>query len=112
MTREIFLDNNATTRPLPEVTAAVVAAMSEFFGNPSSANRSGERARRLLRDTRERSAALIGTPADAVHFTSGATEANNWACNEFVSNLALRSSRQIPSIRRSKTSAIISKRME
>ncbi len=79
MTREIFLDNNATTQPLPEVKAAVVAAMSEFYGNPSSANRSGERARRLLRNSRESVEKLIGATAGSVYFTSGATEANNWA---------------------------------
>ena len=78
MNREIFLDNNATTRPLPEVTSAVVAAMSECFGNASSANRAGERARRLLRDSRESVARLICAAPDSINFTSGATEANNW----------------------------------
>ena len=78
MNREIFLDNNATTQPLSEVTAAVVAAMSEWFGNASSSNRAGERARRLLRDSRESIARLIGASPDSISFTSGATEANNW----------------------------------
>jgi cysteine desulfurase len=78
MNREIFLDNNATTQPLPEVTAAVVGAMSESFGNASSNNRAGERARRLLRESRESIAYLIGAVADSISFTSGATEANNW----------------------------------
>jgi len=78
MNREIFLDNNATTQPLPEVTAAVVAAMSDWFGNASSSNRAGERARRLLRDSRESVARLIGATPDSISFTSGATEANNW----------------------------------
>ncbi len=84
MNREIFLDNNATTQPLPEVTAAVVAAMSAGFGNASSANRAGERARRVLRDSRESIARLIGatgatgSTSDSISFTSGATEANNW----------------------------------
>ncbi len=78
MNPEIFLDNNATTHPLPEVTAAVVAAMSESFGNASSSNRAGERARRQLRDSRESVARLIGAAPDSISFTSGATEANNW----------------------------------
>lgn len=78
MNREIFLDNNATTQPLPEVTAAVVGAMSEWFGNASSANRAGERARRVLRDSRESIARLIGADPEAIRFTSGATESNNW----------------------------------
>lgn len=78
MSREIFLDNNATTQPLPEVTAAVVAAMSESFGNASSSNRAGERARRVLRESRESVARLIGAAPNSISFTSGATEANNW----------------------------------
>ena len=78
MANEIFLDNNATTQPLPEVTAAVIAAMSDSFGNPSSNNRAGERSRRLLQDSREAIAELLGAQSDSVCFTSGATEANNW----------------------------------
>ena len=78
MSREIFLDNNATTRPLPEVISAVIAAMSESFGNASSSNRAGERARRLLRDSRESVGRLLGASPDDINFTSGATESNNW----------------------------------
>jgi len=73
MRSEIFLDNNATTQSLQEVTAAVVAAMSESFGNASSSNRSGERARRLLVDSRESLGRLIGASSDSINFTSGAT---------------------------------------
>lgn len=82
MEREIFLDNNATTRPLPEVVSAVVEAMTTDFGNPSSSNRTGETARNLLRRSRESVAELLGTPPDTLFFTSGATEANNWIFQE------------------------------
>ncbi|MBS0202965.1 MAG: aminotransferase class V-fold PLP-dependent enzyme [Planctomycetes bacterium] len=77
MSREIFLDNNATTQPLPEVTAAVMAVMSDCFGNASSANRTGERARRLLHGARESTAQLINAIPHSISFTSGATEAKN-----------------------------------
>jgi cysteine desulfurase len=76
--REIYLDNNASTPPLPEVVAAVTDAMSCSFGNPSSSHRSGDRARKLLRESREAVAELIGAQSDLLTFTSGATEANNW----------------------------------
>lgn len=76
--REIYLDNNATTPPLPEVMAAVTEAMSCSFGNPSSSHRSGERARQLLRRSREAVAELLGGEPGSWMFTSGATEANNW----------------------------------
>ena len=78
MANEIFLDNNATTQPLPEVMAAVNAAMSDSFGNPSSSNRAGERSRRLLQNSREAMAELLGAQSHSLCFTSGATEANNW----------------------------------
>ena len=78
MSREIFLDNNATTRPIPEVVAAVTSAMTIDFGNASSSHRSGDRARHLLRESRESVAELIGANPDCIHFTSGATESNNW----------------------------------
>ena len=82
MDREIFLDNNATTRPLPEVVAAVVEAMTTGFGNPSSSNRTGNTARRLLRKSRESVAQLLGASPETLFFTSGATEANNWVFQE------------------------------
>lgn len=78
MQDEIYLDNNATTPPLPEVMAAVNEAMSTAFGNPSSSHRSGDRSRQLLRGSREAIAELIGAQPESLSFTSGATEANNW----------------------------------
>ncbi len=37
--RPVYLDNNATTRPDPEVVAAMLPYLTEHFGNPSSAAR-------------------------------------------------------------------------
>jgi cysteine desulfurase len=75
----IYLDNNATTPLLPAAWEAMRAGFLESFGNPGSAHRAGRRARQVLEDARERIAALLGTHADEVVFTSGATEANNLA---------------------------------
>jgi cysteine desulfurase len=75
----IYLDNNATTPMLPAVRAAMEPFWTGVFGNPASAHRVGSRARRALEDARERTAALLGSHADEVVFTSGATEANNLA---------------------------------
>jgi cysteine desulfurase len=84
MTAEIFLDNNATTKPFPEVIEAVTQAMSTRFGNPSSNNRSGQRSRQVLRDARASVAQLIGAEPEDLCFTSGATEANNWVIRNAV----------------------------
>ena len=77
--REIYLDNNATTKPLPEVREEVYKILGDEFGNPSSAHSTGERARRHLANAREKVAALIGTVPSKITFTSSGTESNNMA---------------------------------
>ena len=77
--REIYLDNNATTKPLPEVREEVYKILGDEFGNPSSAHSTGERARRHLAHAREKVAALIGTIPSKITFTSSGTESNNMA---------------------------------
>ncbi len=75
----IYLDWNATTPPLPEVTDAVAACARTRWGNPSSVHAVGRAARRDLEEARERVASLLGRPAFDVVFTSGGTESNNLA---------------------------------
>ena len=41
----VYLDNNATTKPAPEVVAAMMPLLTEWYGNPSSVHRFGQRAR-------------------------------------------------------------------
>jgi len=75
----IYLDNNATTCPLPAVIDAVHEAMEVTWGNPSSIHRSGQEARRGVDLARASVAALIGAHARELTFTSGGTEAANLA---------------------------------
>ena len=75
----IYLDHNATTPLRDEVVAAMVHALRDAFGNPSSAHADGARARREIERARERVAALVGARPGGIVFTSGATEANNLA---------------------------------
>lgn len=81
----IYLDNNATTEPLPEVREAVLASLCLGPSNPSSPHAAGEPARRLLADARESVAQLIGASSEQVLFTSSGTEANNLAMNSIAS---------------------------
>lgn len=74
-----YLDNNATTRPLPEVVEVVRACLEEDWGNPSSVHRAGIRARRRIELSRESVARLIGAQEREILFTSGGTEAANLA---------------------------------
>lgn len=70
----IFLDNAATTRPLPEVAELLAESMASTYGNPSSKHAFGDKAKRLLADAREFLRGSLGA-ADLV-FTSGGTEAD------------------------------------
>ncbi len=75
----IYLDNSATTRPCPEAVAAMAAALTENWGNPSALYGFGFDAARQLRTARQAVAAAMGAEPDRVFFTSGGTEADNWA---------------------------------
>jgi cysteine desulfurase len=80
MGSEIYFDNNATTRPLPEVVAAMSPYLTEFYGNPSSIHRFGSQVAEKIGEARTRVASLIGAadPIEVV-FTSCGTEGDNAA---------------------------------
>lgn len=75
----IYLDNSATTKPYPEVTAAVQEALQENWGNPSGIHSFGRDAFDAAARAREQVAGLIGAEPGEVYFTSGGTEADNLA---------------------------------
>ncbi len=75
----IYLDNNATTRLLPEVLAAMMPYFGELYGNPSSIHLFAEQSREALRQSRVAVGRLIGSRPEEIVFTSGATEACNLA---------------------------------
>ena len=75
----IYLDNAATTRPCAEAVAAVNDALTARWGNPSAVHRLGIEAARLLRTARQDVAEAMGAETERVFFTSGGTEADNWA---------------------------------
>lgn len=76
MTR-LFLDHNASTPLKPVVREAMIAAMD--MGNPSSVHGEGRQAKALLETAREAVAAALDAPAKGIVFTSGGTEAINFA---------------------------------
>ena len=75
----IYLDNSATTKPCPEAVEAMTKALTENWGNPSALYGFGIDAARQLRQARHTVAAALGAEPDRVFFTSGGTEADNWA---------------------------------
>ncbi len=75
----IYLDNSATTRPCAEAVAAMTAALTDGWANPSALYGFGFDAAKQLRTARHQVAAALGAEPDRVFFTSGGTEADNWA---------------------------------
>ena len=75
----IYLDNSATTKPCAEAVEAMTLALTENWGNPSALYEFGIDTARQLRTARHHVAAAMGAEPDRVFFTSGGTEADNWA---------------------------------
>ena len=75
----IYLDYAASSLPFPEVTDRVCRISAEAFGNPGAIHSAGADARRILRDSRRTLAGLLNLRPEELLFTSGGTEANNWA---------------------------------
>lgn len=74
-----YFDNSATTKPCPEAVAAMTDALTELWGNPSSLHELGIEAHRRVEAARRSVAQALGAEPDRVFFTSGGTEADNWA---------------------------------
>jgi cysteine desulfurase len=75
----IYFDHNATTPVDPAVAEAVLTTLRDDFGNPSSVHQVGQRAKAILDDARAGVATLVNAEASEVVFTSGGTEADNFA---------------------------------
>ena len=86
----IYLDNSATTKPCPQAVEAMTKAMTENWGNPSALYALGIDMARELRSARHQLAAAMGAEPERVFFTSGGTEADNWAVMGTVKRMGKR----------------------
>ncbi len=75
----VYLDNNATTRVLPEVVEAMLPFLREEYANPSSVHQFGQFIRHQMECARGQVARLIGAQPREIVFTSGGTESINLA---------------------------------
>lgn len=77
---QIYADNAATTALSPKVLEAMTPYLTEVYGNPSSLYRIGAVAKDAVEKSRQTVANLIGAKnANEIYFTSGGSEADNWA---------------------------------
>ncbi|MFA4967284.1 MAG: cysteine desulfurase NifS [Candidatus Margulisiibacteriota bacterium] len=77
--RKVYLDHAATTPTDPRVVEAMRPYFTEIFGNPSSIHQFGQEAKGEMEAAREKVASLIGAKPEEIVFTSGGTEADNFA---------------------------------
>ena len=86
----IYLDNSATTKPCAEAVEAMTNALTQSWGNPSALYNFGIDAAHAMRNARHQVAAAMGAEHDRIFFTSGGTEADNWAVFGSVKRLGKR----------------------
>ncbi len=79
MMRKVYFDHSATTPVRPEVVEAMLPYLTEVYGNASSAHSFGKEAKKAIEAARAKVAALINAEPNEIYFTSGGTEADNWA---------------------------------
>lgn len=76
------MDNAATTRTAPEVVEAMLPYFSEYYGNPSSVYELAGASKKAINEAREKISQVIGAKPNEIYFTSGGSEADNWAIKE------------------------------
>lgn len=89
----IYLDHAATTAVSKTVREAMLPYFSEDYGNPSSLYLFAQKAKKAVEDSRRSLAGLLGINPREIYFTSGGTEADNWAIlSAFYSAMGKKSS--------------------
>ena len=75
----IYLDNAATTPLLPEVLKEMLPYLEGQYGNPSGLYQISAEAKNAVENARKTIADTLGCEPEEIYFTSGGTEADNWA---------------------------------
>ena len=92
---KVYADNAATTAVSQTAVDAMLPYFTENYGNPSSIHAAGRKAAGALEEARAAIACQIGAEPREVYFTSGGTEAANWALSIAVENCARKDKRHI-----------------
>ncbi len=77
--RQVYADNAATTPVSKKVVEAIIPYMTEHYGNPSSLYEVGQVAHRAVEKARQQVAVALNADPKEIFFTSGGSEADNWA---------------------------------
>lgn len=79
MDKYVYVDNAATTKIKPEVLEKMMPYLSEYYGNPSSIYKIARESKKAIENARQNVADAFNCEAREIIFTSGASEADNWA---------------------------------
>ncbi|MCM1522950.1 MAG: cysteine desulfurase NifS [Ruminococcus sp.] len=93
--RFIYADNSATTAVSESVLREMTPYFTEQYGNPSSIYKLGRNAGHAVENARERIAGAFGCNPKEIYFTSGGSEADNWAITETALRLAEKGKKHI-----------------
>lgn len=77
--KDVYMDNAATTPVKKEVVDSMIPYFTENYGNPSSIYRKGRDSKKALDESRSLVAKILGATSREIYFTSGGSEADNWA---------------------------------
>jgi len=86
MNQMVYADNAATTALSRAAFEAMLPYLTTEYGNPSSGYSFGRNAKRAIQNAREKVASAIGALPEEIYFTSGGTEADNWAIKSAAKN--------------------------
>lgn len=95
----VYADNAATTAMSREALEAMEPCLRTVYGNPSSIHSAGQQAAGVLEEARRIIADELGALPQEIYFTSGGTEADNWALHNAAENGAVRGKKHIISSR-------------
>ena len=95
MKRFVYADNAATTPVSQTVLNAMLPYYTEKYGNPSSLYAVGREAKKALEEARENVANHLGELPNEIFFTSGGSEADNWAIKGVAHELAKKGKKHI-----------------
>lgn len=79
---KVYADQSATTKLSSRALQAMMPCFTDIFGNPSSLHEAGRQAEEIVEKSRKEIASLIGAQAREIYFTSGGSEADNWAITQ------------------------------
>ena len=93
--RFIYADNSATTRVSEKALKAALPYFTEQYGNPSSIYSLGMNCAKAVLKAREQVANALGAKVNEIYFTSGGSEADNWAIRGCAENGAKKGKKHI-----------------